>query len=229
LDPRSSFGVWSGHWKIPVSIRNPFPFPVAIALAIAVRGGAFRIEGLPEAIRLKPGAEEVLQLDISGGSYSPGEDPLLYARYVWREGPGRPEESLILDAPLERVRSLSLRRDTARISMLREKKSDPPASMTLRLRAGEVLARVEDPGGLREVQAILRLGARTRVGGPGVRLRLSPLDEIQLARGLAFSVGFRGIDPQHPERRQRFRRFCGGLPEGLFSGAPGSLHLDPSA
>lgn len=229
LDPKSTSGVWSGHWQVPLSIRNPFPFPVAVALAIVVRGGAFRVEGLPEAIRLGVGEEEVVGLDISGGSFSPGEDPYLFARYVWRRGPGRPEESLILDAPLERVRSLSLRRDTARLAMLRERASDPSATMTLRLRQGEVLARVEDSGGLRDVQALLRLGARSRVGGPGVRLRLSPLDELELDRGLAFSVGFLGIDPRYPDRPPRLRRFCGGLPEGLFSGAPGRLFLDPSA
>ncbi len=229
LDPHAAHGVWSGHWKTSVHVRNPFPFETAIALSIAVRGGAFRVEGLPEGLRLAPGAGESFELDISGGSYSPGEDPVLFARYVWRRGPGRPEESLVLDAPLERVRTAALRRDTARLSMLRESPGQPSASMTLRLRQGQVLARVEDPGGLREVRAVLRLGARTRTGGPAVRLGLSPLDEIALRDGLAFSVGFRGIDPHRPEAGERFRRFCGGLPSGLFSGAPGRLYMDPSA
>ena len=229
LDPHASTGVWSGHWKLPVSVRNPFPFETAVALGLAVRGGAFRVGGLPEGLILAPGEARDFELEVSGGSFSPGEDPQLFARYVWREGPGRPEESLVLDAPLERVRSTSLRRDTARLSMLRESAREPSATMTLRLRQGEVIARVEDPGGLREVKAVLRLGARTRHGGPAVRLPLSPLDEISLREGLAFSVGFHGIDPARPEDGPRFRRFCGGLPEALFSGAPGRLYMDPGA
>jgi len=223
----AAHGEWAGRWEVGLGVRNPFPFPVVAALALAVRGGAFEVAGLPASLKLAPGAQRSLDLSLLGGSWSPGEDPTVVARFTWRRGPGRPEESLVLDAPLARTRTFALTTDARRLVMLREHPGEPPASMTVRRRGNEILAWVENAGGLEDVRALIRLGSRVRRGGKGVRVPL-PRGFDDLGTGLPFSVGFEGRQGA-AHHDQRLRRWAGGLPANLGAGAPGRLLSDGSA
>ena len=69
-------GDWAGRWSFPVAVRNPFPFGVAVTLHLVPRGGAWEAEGLPVAAQLAPGEELETPLALTGGSRSPGPDPL---------------------------------------------------------------------------------------------------------------------------------------------------------
>ena len=111
-----------------------------------------------------------------------------------------------------------------RLPLLRERPGAPAASMTLRRRGNELVAWVENPGGLEEVRARIRIGQRLRYGGQGVRIRLSEL-ELAGERSLPFNVGFEGL----AGGRRALRRWAGGLPPELGSGSPGRLILDRSA
>jgi glycerophosphoryl diester phosphodiesterase len=223
-----SHGAWSGRWQVELALRNPFPFPVEVALALAVRGGAFEVEGLPVQVRLGPGERTALPCGLAGGSWSPGEDPVVFARFVWRSGPGRPEESLAFDHPVSRVRTVRVAQGTLRVPMLREHPGAPYASVSLRRRGEELIAWVEDPGGLGDVRALLRVGERVRSGGRGVRVPLPPgWRTTETGGGLPFSVGFEGRTSTGAPRE--LRRWAGGLPYGLGSGAPGCLFLEDRA
>ena len=216
-------GEWSGVWEVAIGVVNPFPFPVRAALAIALRGGAFQVTGLPASFALDPGATRDTLLQLRGGSRSPIEDPSVRLALAWRTGRGRPETTLALDAPLERVRTLRLSGGVQRVRMLREKAGDPPASMTLKLRGRELLAWVEDPGGLADVRSSIRVGSRVRTGRRGVRIRLPERFDPS---GIPFSVGFEGWPKAVPEKERGapvLRRWAGGLPYGLGAGAPGRL------
>ena len=133
---------WVGlaWWEVPVGVRNPFGFPVEVALTVVVRGGAFEVEGVPVALELAPGEKVDVPITLGGGSWSPGDDPVVLARFVWARGPGRPREDLFLDAPLARVRTLSLGTDARRLPMLCEHPRQPEASMALLRRGEELLA-----------------------------------------------------------------------------------------
>jgi len=213
---------WSGRWFFGVRVRNPFDFPVKAALAFVARGGAFQVMGLPATLALDARAEETLGVELRGGSWSPLEDPLVALRFAWRRG--RAANALVLDAPLARVRTLRLGSRTERVRMLRERPSEPGASMTLRRRGGELLAAVEDPGTLTDIAARIRVGARVRTGRRAVRIRLP--EELE-PEGASFCVGFEGTEPDTGARR--LRRFAGGLPYGLGSGAPARLILSGRA
>jgi hypothetical protein len=130
----------------------------------------------------------------------------------------------VLDAPLARVRTLRLGTGTQRVPMLRESAADGDATMTVRRRGDELLAAVEDAGGLRDVAALVRVSSRVRTGRRGVRVRLP---EVLPPEGVPFCVGFQGTDPD--TARRVLRRFAGGLPYGLGSGAPGRLLLSGRA
>lgn len=220
-------GEWAGRWEPRVTVRNAFPFPVELAVALEIRGGAFEVQGLPISTRLAVGETRELDLSLVGGSWSPCEDPVVHARFVWREGPGRPRRSLVLDAPLERVRTLRLASGAQRVPMLRERPGDPYASMTVRRRGNELVAWVEDPGGLSDVRAMMRLGPRIRTGSRGVRL-LVPGHERAARTAVPFDVGFDGVQAGEAGNR-RLRRWAGGLPLELRSGAPGRLFLERPA
>jgi len=217
-------GEWAGRWQVSVEARNPFPFPAELALALEVRGGAFEVEGLPVSTRLEVGTSRAFPLALAGGSFSPGEDPLVHARFVWRSGPGHPRKELVLTVPVRRVRTLRLAEGAVRLPLLRERPGQRAASMTLRRRGNELVAWVENPGGLEEVRARIRIGQRLRHGGQGVRIRLSEL-ELAGECPLAFNVGFEGLIGG----RRALRRWAGGLPPELGSGSPGRLILDRTA
>jgi hypothetical protein len=211
-------GEWSGRWSFALRVRNPFPFPVRAALALLARGGAFQVEGLPATLALDALAAADAPVTLAGGSWSPHEDPTVALRFAWRRG--RASHALVLDAPLARTRRLVLGEGVERVRMLCETPGEREASMTVRRRGPELLAAVEDPGGLTDVAATIRVGARVRHGRRGVRIRLP--EELE-PEGAPFSVGFEGTDPASGKRR--LRRFAGGLPYGLGAGSPGRLFL----
>jgi glycerophosphoryl diester phosphodiesterase len=206
-------GEWTGEWQVRIAVRNPLPCPVQAALALEPRGGAFQGEGWSATFGLDAGARREHSLTLVGGSWSPIEDPRVRLRLAWREG--RRARELLLDAPLQRVRTLYLAPGTQRLRMLCENPLDLEATMSIRRRGRELLAWVEDPGGSTDVAALVRLGHRVRRGRRGVRIslpgRIGP-------RGVPFAVGFEGTVPGTGERR--LRRWGGGLPYGLSAGAP---------
>ncbi len=218
-------GEWAGRWTIDVHVRNPFAVPATALVGIALRGGAFELEGLPARLELAPRATASVPVSLAGGSWSPAEDPSVFVRYLWREGPGAPERALILDHPLERVRSLTLGERPQRAPMLIERPGDEPASMTVKRQRDELVAWVEHPGGLTDVRAIVRLGHVVREGGRGVRVPL-PRD-LAPETSFPFALGFRGR--RAGGGAPLLRRFSGGLPYGLGAGAPGRLFLDAGA
>lgn len=213
-------GEWSGSWADEVHVRNPFGFAVELAVALELRGGAFEARGFPATAELAPGAAHPFPFELVGGSWSPGDDPLVHARFAWRVGPGRPHEALVLDAPLRRVRTLRLGPDSQRVFLLREHPGDPEATMSVRRRGSDLLAWVENAGGLEDVRAALRLGIDTRWGGRGVRVKLPEGFDAERA-GVPFSMGFSGREQGTEERR--FRRWAGGLPSEQRAGSPGRL------
>lgn len=226
-DPRAAgaHGAWSGRWQPVARVRNPFAHPVEVGLALLVRGGAFDVDGLPRRLALAPGEEAEVPFGIAGGSWSPGEDPRLLARYTSARGPGRPALELVLDTTLERRRSARLARDARRLSLLVERPGERGATMVLRRRGRELVARVEDAGGLSDVRALVRLGAEVRRGAAGVRVLL-PADFDRRPEGIPFSCGFEG---RSADGRRVVRRWAGGVPAGIAHGAPGRLFPAASA
>ena len=230
-------GQWSGRWTVDLAVRNPFPFAVEVTVVLAVHGGAFEVEGLPVALALAPGERRGIELRLHGGSWSPGDDPVVHARFRWSTGPGRPPEALVLEHPLARTRTLTLGRESLRLVMLRERADDPPASMSVWRRGRDLLARVENAGGLTDLRAIVRLGARQHAGGSGVRAPLpAPFDRgmpptgAWSQRSVPFAVGFEGRRPGERDPGARLlRRWCGGIGVHPREGAPGRLVLDARA
>jgi len=228
-DARAVHGEWSGAWEVVLGVRNPFPFPVQAALGLDLRGGAFQVTGLPRTLALDPGAQEELALTLHGGSWSPLEDPLVRVRYAWRRG--RTPQALVLEAPLERVRTLQLSEGAQRVRLLRERPGDPPATMTVRRRGRELIAWVEDSGGWSDVASQVRVAHRVRTGRRGVRIRLP--EEVG-PEGVPFCVGFTGRPMERSGDGEkagapRTLRWAGGLPYGLGAGAPGRLVLTARA
>ncbi|MEO6709048.1 MAG: glycerophosphodiester phosphodiesterase family protein, partial [Planctomycetota bacterium] len=130
----SASGEWSGAWSVEARLRNPFGWPVSVHMGLSIRRGAFDVEGLPAQLDLAPGEASKISFRLSGGSWSPGGDPLLVAAMRWRRGPGRPEERIFFDTPLARVRRARLDAGALRLMLLRERPGDPPASVTLKAR-----------------------------------------------------------------------------------------------
>jgi len=226
-DPRAAgrHGAWSGGWRLVAGIANPFPFPVDAAAEVLIRGGAFDVDGLPARLKLGPREERELEFALDGGSWSPGEDPRLLVRFAWTRGAGRSTAGeLVLDTTLERRREVALSRDARRLSMLVERPvaggSRGGGTVVIRRRGRDLLAKVEDPGGLSDVRVLVRLGAEVRRGAVGLRIAL-PDDFDARADGLAFGAGFQGRDR---DGRVVLRRFCGGVPGGIEHGSPGRLY-----
>lgn len=215
-------GEWCGRWRARCAIVNPFPFGVTVELAFAVDRGAFELEELPEARRLGPGERHEFTLGITGGSWSPGGDPRLVTRFLWRRGPGRPSEELVLDATLHRVREVALREGTVRLPLLRERPRSRPASLTLRRRGELLIVALENPGDLERATVVVRLGGRTQRGGRSVRMRLP--EEFLRGGRTDFTCGLEGQVAGRPE----LRRWAGRLGEPLRSGVPGRLVSGPT-
>ena len=215
-------GEWSGHWTVRARVRNPFPFRVRAVADVWVRGGAFEVEGLGQLLELGSGDEVELPFELMGGSWSPGSDPLLAVAYRWKPGPGRPEEGLVLDAPMHRVRSVRATEETQRLPMLIESPGDPAVSMTLRRQGNRLMVALENPGDLGEPEVLVRLGASVLRGRR--RLALSLSNDFDLRpEGVLFSCGVEGTVVRDGERERRVRRWAGGVPGGLEAGVPGLL------
>ncbi len=217
-------GEWCGHWELEASVRNPFAFSARVALELVVRRGAFEAGGLPSGALLRPGEEARFPFRLVGGSWRIGGDPLLAAHFFWEAGPGRPDEHLVLDAPLRRVRELRVGEGTLRIDLVRERRADGRATMTLRRQRRDLLVSIEDAAGLVDARTVVWLDGVRHEGGAGVRVALPP--DFYLRRGgVPFSVGMRGrcsaLGPGWT-----WRRWAGGIPDEPDSGAPGRLLSD---
>jgi hypothetical protein len=120
--------------------------------------------------------------------------------------------------------------------MLRESAGEPAATMSVWRRGRDLLARVENAGGLTDLRAMVRLGERIFYGGSGVRAPLPPAaveagmaaaaaqDRIEESEhAIPFSIGFEGRAPDSGGRR--LRRWSGGIGSQPRSGAPGRLQV----
>ncbi len=211
-------GEWYGAWRETAGVRNPFPFRVDVACSVFVRNGAFEVEGLPHACRLEPGTVVELPFQLTGGSRSPGDDPLLAVQFRWKAGPGRQRGRLLLDAPMHRVRCISADPIARRVTLLAERQGDAPASMTIRRHGRHLVVGIENPGGIEHAHTIAHLAGETVRGGRGLRLTL-PDDFDTRSEGIPFSLGIEG----KLQGERVVRRFAGGIPEGAKHGVPGRL------
>lgn len=218
-----SRGAWSGDWSIAIELVNPFPFPVEVAVALALRGGAFEADGLPRELHLGPGQREQIPLALRGGSWSPGHDPHVVARYVWQRGPGIDAGELLFDRALERVRHLRFEGKPVRLEMLAERPGVRGGSMVVRLFKRDLIAEIEDDAGLQDARAWIRVGPESRRGSRGVRV---PLDEtFRTSDGSqAFCIGFQGRAREGAPLE--WRRWAGGLPAEPHGAAPARLTLE---
>ncbi len=217
-------GEWSGAWNVEAKIRNPFGWPVSATVGLRVRRGAFDFEGLPLSLEIAPGETATVPFRLSGGSWSPGGDPVLVAAMSWRRGPGRPEERLFFDTPLARMRRARLAGGSTRLLLLCERPGDSAASVTLSCRKDQLQVAIESAGGLREPELLVSLDGRLHRGGTRMQLEL-PARARSSAKGLAFSVGISGRDG----KETRLRRWAGGLPDEWEAGAPGRLIVERRA
>jgi glycerophosphoryl diester phosphodiesterase len=215
-------GEWAGSWDLAARLTNPFGWKVEATLALRVRRGAFEARGLPAGGPLEPGEQLEVGLHLAGGSWSPGGDPVLDLHLAWERGPGRPGEGLTFDAPLARVRRLAVGAETLRLPLLRERPSDPPASVTLRLRRGQLMVAIESPGGLADARLLVHLDGREHRGGATVRASLPP-DFARRAGGVPFSAAIAGTDLDGKRPLRRLRRWAGGVPAEEDAGVPGRL------
>ncbi len=213
---------WSGAWSSSARVRNPFDFEVRVELGLRVGRGTFEARGLPAKFPLLPGEEGQVPFELRGGSWSPGGDPRLCARFTWKTHGDVKGGSLDFDATLHRVRSLHVGETTLRVRMLRERPDDPPATMTLRRRAAFLLARIEHAAGLEDARAVLHLDGREHAGTAVVRARL-PDDFDRRQHGVPFSLGCLGREAGSAPAALRLRRWAGGLPREGDRGAPGRL------
>ena len=125
---------------------------------------------------------------------------------------------LLLDAPLERRRVAWAEPLSTRLEMLREEPGAPRATVTLRRSGRRVVLRVEDAGGLEDAVVVARLGETVVHGAPAVEVPLPEGFDSQ-PEGAPFSVALFG----RSGGRRIWRRWAGGLPDGLEHGAPGRL------
>jgi hypothetical protein len=211
-------GDWCGSWGTTASVRNPFPFAVRATAGVIPRHGAFEIDLLPASFELAPDETRDLPFTITGGSWRPGGDPLFCARFRWKKGPGRSSGSLLLDAPLKRTRTAVADVIARRLTMLRESPGDAEASMTLRRHRQHLLVSIESSPGWKEPRTLVNLDGRFHYGGRGVRLNL-PQDFDRREQGVPFSCGMQA----RVDGEWRVRRWSGGIPDELGSGAPGRL------
>ena len=220
VEPASALGKgaeWCGSWELGAVVRNPFGVPAVVGLDFAVRRGAFEAHGLRTPLELGPGEEREVPFELRGGSWSPGGDPLLVASFGWGES-----RRLALDLTLRRVREAVLARTTLRLALLAEEPHQAPASLSLRRRGPDLLLAIENAGGLDDAHLLVHLDGHYRRAGRGLRLRL-PADFDRRPEGVAFSAGFDGLQSTPRGVERRVRRWAGGIPDALGSGAPGRL------
>ncbi len=211
-------GEWCGSWDCAAIVRNPFPFDVEITAGLLPRHGAFETDALPRKFSLREGAEEIVSFRLTGGSWRIGGDPVLFALFRYRRGKGRRSGSLLLDAPLVRVRSTAAGANVQRLALLSESPSAAAASMVLRRRGRHVFVAIENAGGLENPRTIVHLDGRFVRGGRGVRALL-PEDFDARTAGVPFSCGFEAV----VDGERVVRRWAGGVPDEDGVGAPGRL------
>lgn len=214
-------GPFAGRWQVAAALRNPFGVAVRVEPFLEVRRGAFEATSLPESIELAPGERREFSFELAGGSFSPGLDPLLAARFVIPEGPGRPAAALTLDAPLVRIRRAVLRATSTRLLCLAEEPGGAVASLGLRRRGSELVLELEHTGGLNEPHVAAVLDGEFRIGTRGLRMRL-PEGFDDRSEGTPFTAGVMGLDPVRST--PTWRRWAGGLPADMLSGSPGRLY-----
>jgi len=215
-------GEWCGHWRVSASLRNPFESAVFVELSCEIRRGAFECRELPGRLELAPGETRAFEFTLVGGSWSPGGDPLLCARFATLAPEAR--ELVTLDAPLRRTRHVQALEAPLRLVLLRESPGDPPASVTVRRRRNELLVALESAGDLAEPKVVVYLDGEFHLGVKGLRLALPP-GFSERRDGLPFSVGIEGLRATRRGPRTVVRRWAGGLPDTLAGGDPGRLHL----
>lgn len=219
VEPRASVGP-DGAWRVDgvsrVSVENPFGFRASVAFGFAVRRGAFECRGVPVPRALEPGERVEFELELTGGAFPPGGDPLCVARFDWSQGPGRPGETLLLDVPIERRRRVVIGELAERLFLLPEGPDDPPASLNVRRKGPFLLLALENAGGLTDAHVVAHLDGATFFGGKGLKLRL-PSDFSARADGVEFSAALVG----RRAGRTVWRRWAGGLPSELEAGVPG--------
>ena len=215
-------GEWCGSWRPLVRLRNPFEQAVSVQLSCEIRRGAFETRDLPGRLELSPGETREFEFALVGGSWSPGGDPLLCARFATLGADGC--ELVTLDAPLRRLRHVQALEVPLRLVLLRETPGDPPASVTVRRRRNELLVALEAPGDLEQPKLVVYLDGEFHLGVKGLRLPLPP-GFSERAEGLPFSVGIEGLRATRRGPRTVVRRWAGGLPDTLAGGDPGRLHV----
>ncbi len=215
-------GEWCGRWRPEVRVRNPFECAVSVELSCEIRRGAFECRELPERFELAPGETRAFTFSLVGGSWSPGGDPLLFARF--RAADANARELATLDAPLRRVRHVQALEAPLRLVLLRESPGDPPASVTVRRRRNELLVALESAGDLAQPKLVVYLDGEFHLGVKGLRLALPP-GFSQRPEGLPFSVGIEGLRATRRGPRTVVRRWAGGLPDTLAGGDAGRLLL----
>ena len=213
-------GAWRGTWEVKGSVRNPFTFPVRVRAKVFPMQGAFEVSDMPSECELAPGEELLLPMRLSGGARSPGVDPLLAVRYSWDAGPELPAGSLLLDAPMKRVRVAVADPITRRLPLLTERPGDQAAHVTLRRRGEDLIVQIENAGGVQDPELCVLIGSRLRRGGLGMSVGL-PVGFDEMPVGLPFSVGIEGRSARGGERV--LRRWSGGLPNEPRAGSPGRL------
>jgi glycerophosphoryl diester phosphodiesterase len=235
-DRRATGADWKGSWKCVAEVANPFPFAVEATAGVIPRHGAFETEGLPKKLALGPGSAARVEFGLAGGSWRVGGDPLFFALYRWRRAKGRRAATLLLDAPLARVRTATADVLAQRLALVRESPRDAPASLVLRRRGRDVFVAIENAGGLENPRTIVFLDGRHLRGGRGVRVRL-PDDFDVRTEGVPFSCGIEAIsrvkgsaESARPAGGERIvRRWAGGIPEEDDAGSPGRLRPHASA
>jgi glycerophosphoryl diester phosphodiesterase len=213
---------WTGDWTVQGFVRNPFERAVDVELSFAVKSGAFKVGGTPTEFALAPGERRAVALTVQGGTHSPGGDPLLVARFVFKGGALHGLDELVLDAPLVRRRVALARSVRMRHTCLAEAPGREPATFTLERRGRSLVVALESAAGLTDARVVVRLDGRTVHGASGVRLDL-PRDFDAHRAGIDFSVAVLGVDPTGDPTRLVWRRWAGGLPSDLLNGEPGRL------
>ncbi len=223
-DRRGVGADWKGSWTCAAEVANPFPFAVEATAGVVPRHGAFETEGLPRKLALEAGAAARVEFGLAGGSWRVGGDPLFFALYRWKRAKGRRAGTLLLDAPLARVRTATADALAQRLTLVRESPADAPASLVLRRRGRDVFVAIENAGGLDNPRTIVFLEGRFLRGGRGVRARL-PDDFDARREGVSFSCGIEAISGGE----RVVRRWAGGIPEQDDAGSPGRLRPHASA